>query len=229
MANVGAVGAARVRSAGSSAGDKILQIERKYTGPANANKTAVTHEDAQAAIDALGKNATFDVGARGQLADFLNMFGGNEVHPKSMFTPKDRQAMLSAVMKGVESGDKLTALPKPLQAQVLSKLAFDGINDALGIKTKHDIGPNYLEGLNPAARKNVEAAIKDLKVPSGYGLMQGHVYSASRGGKPYGYSFELVYGGPGAKTFEANLLVNAKGTVLRSSGGVIRPDNTPED
>jgi hypothetical protein len=219
--------AAVAQQTSSSAANTILQIERKYTGPANANKTAVTHADAQAAIDALGKNTNIDMSARGQLADFLNTFGGNSVHPKSMFAPADRKAMLDAVMKGIESGDKLAAQPKPVQIQVLGKLAFDGINDALGIKTTHDIGD--MKNVNPAARKSINDAIKGIKVPNGYGLMQQHVYSASRGGKPYGYSLELVYGGPGGKTFTADLLANGKGTILNSSTGIQRPDTTPED
>jgi hypothetical protein len=209
---------------------KVFQIERKYTGVANEHKTRISAEDVRAVIAAVSTKA-LDVGGREALAGFAFTFGGTELHPKSAFTPEDKVAVRRAIMKGIETGDQVAALPTGLQAQVLNKMAF-GItqSNVTGIKTDSKTGPQFLSAIDASSRSAIAKAVGSLSVPKGFeGPTQQTVTRALRQGKPYGYQVTVAYQSPSGREFSADWLANAKGTILASDRGVAAPDHTPED
>jgi len=225
---------ARLQSSAASLSpseQKIVDIEKKYTGKNFDPAKMISSADVAAAICALSERHGPDVGGRAQLAGLLYAFGGTDVHPEDHFQPQDKAAMKAAILKGIASPAALAKQPKQVQAAVLDRLAFYIPQPTLGLNIDYS-GKDLSVIDNPAARAKVAQQLAQTKPPKGYGPTASGDFEIERStlnGESYGYRITATYPGPKGNSWSVELTANALGDVVARSAGFSYPqDQIPE-
>ena len=200
--------------------DKII---RKHTGPNASDTIKITHAEVVAMIKCANDRGIVYQRDRAELMAALNMFGGNSMHPDIFSSLKDKEALASTAMKGIETAAKFSALTPGAQ------VAF--IYNCLVIGSGNTVGFTNVAAPTNKLPSPIQALLQDIFTMEAKKLGPSYVegpFSSStsfyRKGEVYAYSITASWFKADEGSWNMEVYLGCKGELLKSSGSYSPPD-----